>query len=266
MGILTNRIIWGDNGVLKDMSVELNNPNAGTFTTALVAAQDYIYIGSEGPFNQRYIRMSAVNSAASTISVSAWDGDEWVACVDVIDETKVSTATLAQNGYVSWKVDKDESWSRDDTDDMTGSGLETMEIYDLYWVRISFSADLSATTAWDYAGYKFNTDSDLGALYPQLNTTAVKTQFESGKTSWETQELHVAQIILRDLQSDNRFRQLVSDNQILAPSQLVHASVYRLAALIYSEFGENYADDLANAEKGYHRSISVALKIDVDGD
>lgn len=263
MSILTNRIIFDDNGSLSDHSIRLNDIAQGTETWAYVAGEDYVYLGSEFPFNQRFIRVDTANTAASSVSVDLWDGQEWKAAVNVIDQTSDGTASLAQSGIISFTLNKSNSWDADDTDKMTGSGLESLVIYDLYWARLSFSADLDVGTAVQYLGYKFNNDQDLSLLYPELNTSNSKEQFESGKTSWEDQELEAANMIVKDLQLRGV---ILSANQILDASSFKFASIYKLTEMIFTEFGQDYESNRELSRQNYIDRINGnLLNLDKNG-
>lgn len=253
--MLTNqRIIHDDNGTLRDRSVELNSLYTGTATLNLVAAQDKLYIGSDLPFNHRYIQVSTANILASAISsVEIWTGSSWQAAVDIIDQTSLAGATLGQSGYVSWTLDRNGSWGQATTaEDVTG--ISTLKIYDLYWARFTFSADLTGTTALSYVGHKFATDNDLAGYYPDLTQTAVKTAFASGKTTWDDQHFLAAEEIIQDLR---RKKLLWSGQQVLDWEQFNQAGVHKVAALIMQSFGDDYKDNLLEANRQYEKAMNL---------
>jgi len=142
----STRIIHKDNSVLRDYSVSLANYLSGTQVIAYVAAEDALYIGSDLPFNHRWVEVSVVSATTSTLSVSLWNGSAWEAAVDVVDETSVAGVALARSGFVSWVPDRLKTWSFEDTTERV-SDLSTLKIYDKYWAKLSYSADLTGTTA-----------------------------------------------------------------------------------------------------------------------
>jgi len=263
MSLLTNRIIWSDNGVLKDLSISLNEINELTEVVPFVAAEDFLFIGSELPFNQRFFRLSVAQTNATVPTVSIWDGSAWKTAVDLLDESDTSGDSLAKSGVISFRMDKEEGRpGRDDTDKMTEgpSGLETLKIYDLYWTRWAWSSDWSGTTALSYVGYKFSDDLDLAAQYPQLGTSDIKTQFGgSGTTDYEPQQLEAAKTIVRDLTQRDA---LYSTNQILDHQQFRHASNFRVAMTIFSELGNDYDNDYERAKGLYEESLRVIIRAD----
>lgn len=264
--LLNNRIIFSDNGTITDISNEMSDINTGTKTLDVVAAQDYLYMGSELPFNHRYISVTVANDQTSAVTVELWDGDAWVAAVDVQDFTSVGGKTLAQSGIIMWAVDPNEQWMSDDTsyNGQTITGLSSAKIFGLYWVRISFSANLKATTAVKYIGHKFASDDDLKLQYPDLIRANVYTQFLAGKTNWEEQHIICAEQIITDLKKKNVIK---SGNQIIDWRMLTQASVYKLAELIFTAFGRDYDVSRENAANKYKNAISMGqFNIDTNGD
>lgn len=259
MAILDQRIIFSDNGTLIDYSHELNNYNSRTATLPFVAAEDALYIGSDLPWNHLYFLMDTVNTAAAELSVELWKSkqDGWVSAVDILDDTASSGVPLSKSGHSSWVLDKDEGWSRADTDDMDSSGLETLKIYDLFWAKITWSADLDAGTAIRYIGQKFSEDEDLGVLYPDLNTSRSKTAFATGKTSWEEQHIVAAQIIFREL---SRTREdVISKNQIIRWDWYQLPAVFKTAEIIFNAFGKDYEDLRNEALRNYEQQMDLRL-------
>ena len=258
--LLNNRIIWSDNGVLKDLTIELNNPYSGSRVVDFVAAEDAIYIGSDLPFNHRYFEMSVVNTLDSSISVSVWTGAQWTAAVNIIDNTSLSDASLGQNGIISWVPDKDSaSWNiQQDSDDIPD--LQGIHIYDLYWARLTFSDDFNPLTALSFIGHKFSQDEDLAGLYPELNTTASKSMFSTGKTNWNAQHILAAEMVIKDLRRKNV---IWSRNQIINWELFTNAAVHYVAIIAFRAFGDDYQDNFAQAVKDYSIAMNQ-LKFEVD--
>jgi hypothetical protein len=254
--LLDHRILYSDNGTFSDLTSALNNVLDSASVLAWVAAQDALYLGSELPFNHRYIEVSVANDQASVASVQIWNGSSWENAVDVLDLTALAGKTLAQSGVLSWSPDKDGSGFQkaESTEDVTG--LTSFKIYDRYWVKITFSADLKATTALKYIGHKFSEDADLTQAYPLLALTELKTAFALGgsKTSWMEQAVLAAEEIIADLKSMGVAE---SPNQLLDWSVLKLASVHKTAEIIFRAFGTKYKDDLAEAKSAYSRALQI---------
>ncbi len=248
-----NRVIFSDNGVLSDLSSPQSDVFAGNSTLAVKAAQDALYIGSDLPFNHRFLKVSTANDVASVMSVSLWDGSAWVPALDVIDGSSVAGVTLAQSGILSWVPDRDESWNKEDTTYGIVTGLTTLKIYDLYWAKIVFSANLKATTALAYVGQRFSSDAQLAGRYPDLADSTTISNFTSGKTAWDEQHVLAAEEIVRDLRKQNT---IWSKNQVLDWEVFADAAVQKTAQIIYTAQGEAYAEQRDEARREYDRAMS----------
>lgn len=258
----SQRIIFKDNSTLRDLSAKLGNYLSGTELLDIVAAQDALYIGSELPFNHRWFERSVANAIASTLSVSLWNGTEWKAAVDVKDLTaNTSGASLAENGIVSWVPDKDESWMiEDSTEDI--SDLSTLKIYDMYWAKLTWSANLTGTTALAFVGHKFSSQEDLVSEYPELGDTNLMGAHTSGKTTWDQQAFAAAEYIIADLKNKSL---IFSPNQILAWELFRLASIHKTAEIAFRGLGDNYRDNLIEANKAYKSAMDIKFpKVDLN--
>lgn len=255
-----NRVIFNDNGTTKDLSAVLNDIQSGASLFDLVAADDALYIGSDLPFNHRYFEFTAPNQNNSTITVETWNGSEWVEVVDLLDETKDGQVSFAKNGIVSWVPDRDESWQKvADTFD-TVDGLDDLKIYDLYWVKVSFSANLTTTMGLKYCGHKFSRDEDLGGKYAELVTQNALDSFADDKTSWDEQHILAAEDIVRDLRKK---RVIWNRNQVVDWQTFTDASVHKVAYIAFSAFGDAFIEKRDEAKRNYDQSMA-GLNFDVD--
>lgn len=254
--MLTNhRVIFKDNTSLSDLSVKANEYLSGSETLAIVATEDALYVGSDLPFNHRWIEVSTVNDQASVISVSLWNGSAWKAAVDLIDQTSISGVCLAQSGILSWTPDRNESWTDQYTTEEIPE-LSSFKIYDMYWAKLTFSGDLKSTTAIEYVGYKFSNDVDLYGQYPEFNNATLKSSFGLGKTSWDDQAFVAAEYIIQDLRSMNI---IWSRNQILNWPLFKMASVHKVAEILFRALGSEYETELVDAMKAYRASINMKM-------
>lgn len=255
--LLSNRFVHSDNGVLNDLSVNLNRYNAGSEVFEFIAAEDYIYIGSELPFNHRWFEFSVPNTQVGRkISIDLWDADEWVAAVDIVDQTEGFT----KSGIISWMTDKDESWAQDDTVDANDNeeiiGLGDLKIFNLYWARIKFDGDLDATTSLKYVGHKFSDETDLAGVYPELATQNARDNFQKNKTDWKEQEFIAAQEIIRELK---RSGVVVSGDQILSWEQFIMPSVHKVAEIIWRAYGDDFIDDRQRSHDDFKEAMDQEI-------
>lgn len=258
--VLTNRIIHSDNGTLSDLSVQLVKPFTGSATLPLVASEDYLYLASDLPFNHRYFRFSTPNAAAAAIAgIDIWDGSEWKAVAEVIDETVSGSATFGASGHITIVPDEDEpSWLRDDTVDAEGveavDGLGDLTIYNLFWMRIRFSADLDAGTVLSYVGHKFSDDTMFQEYYPDLLKSEVLAAWESGKTDWDNQHIAAADEVLKELR---RTKTVWNINQVLDRDQFELAAMHKAAEIIYRGFGDDFRDNRSDALKYFKEAMNL---------
>lgn len=251
-----SRIILSKNGVLSDLSVELNDFKSGTSVIDIEAATDYLYIGSFFPFNHKYFMVTTANDQDSAIEeIAVWDGQQWRVVTDILDETSVGGKSLAQSGIISWVPDREHGWLRSDTvrQGTPIEGLEDILIYDMYWARLKWSDDLKDTTALKYIGQRFSTDSDLILEYPDLTRTDVKTNFTAGKTTWDDQHLLAAERIVDDMKSQQI---VISKDQILTPELFRSASVHKVASIIFNAFGKPFEDQKRAADQDYKKAMN----------
>ena len=259
--IFNQRIIWDDDGTLVDISKELASINGRTKTISYVAADDFIYIGSDLPFNHRYFEVSTANDQATAPTVAMWDGSAWNSAVDVIDWTSDGIGSFEQSGMIQWSKDRTKTWAWQDTTENIPA-LSTLKIYDFYWLRMSFSGDFNASTALKYVGHKFSTDDDLKQEYPDLIQSKYLTAFQSGKTNWNEQHVVAAEDIVLYLRKK---REILSANQVFNWEQFTKAAVHRCAYIIMRPFGDDYAEERSTALKEYHTALNqIHFQVDSD--
>lgn len=257
------RILWNDNGTEKDISVELNEWRSGTVNLPIASADDYIYIGCDLPFNHKYIEVQTANDQASAVSIDMWFSNDWEPAVDVIDRTESSGRTWAVSGIIEWKTNRLKGWDREqDSEDVTG--VSAVGLYDLYWIRLSFSGDLAAGTVLSYIGNKFSSDATLYDYYPDLNNSNLKEAFETGKTTWDDQHFIAAEMIVRDLKSRSI---VMSQNQILDYEKFREPAVHKVAELIYWGLGRQFEDNRLLARGYYNDAMNVKFfNVDLNRD
>lgn len=246
----THRIIWNST----DVSVALTDWRGDSLTLAYTSG-DYVYIGCEIPFTYKYFDVTTANDQAANVAVSFWTGSAWSAAKDIIDETKVGGVSLARAGLISWAQDIDDMRWTPQRKSQEVTGLTVSEIYNLYWLRLSWSATLKATTALQYIGFNFSTDEALTGLYPDLANSDLKTAFASGKTTWREQHLLAAEAIVRDLK---RRKILWSPEQAMAPELFLEAGCHKAAEIIYGGLGQAFAQARIQAGERYKDALNLS--------
>lgn len=255
MNIHNQRVVYSDNGSLTDISVEVNDFTGEHEIAAFIAADDFIYIGSPLPFNQKYIHMGTTKNAnASVVSVQIWNGSAWKETVDIVDRTNVGGASLAKSGYISFKPDIDaSSWVRmQRSADVTG--LTGTSIYGFYWCRLKWSQNLTVELNPKHIGHRFNTDEDLHARYPALNNATLQGSFLANSTNWDAQTIQAAEEIINDLIERNI---IISSAQLLDFNRFKFASVHKTAEIIYRGMEGGYADQMKLAANAYTKAMNM---------
>lgn len=265
------RVLYSDNGTLSDFTKNVNNYHSGTSTiSSFLYTEDYIYIGQRMPFNSLFFKFGTANTTSSTVTVKIWDGNSWSSAVEVFDETLSSGASFGQDGYLSWNVDRNELWGLEDTVSNSGTtlitGLGGVEIYDHYWIQLSFSASLDANTSMTFVGQKFCTQAEMGTFYADLVLSATMTGWESGKTTWEEQHVACSRLIAKRLRRDGI---IDHSGQILDRDDFSEACIHRTAEIAYSQMGPRYEEARALAMKKYEdcmKNVQPIIDRNADGD
>jgi len=248
------RIIHSNDGTLTDFTLAAQN--ADTIPIPMVAAEDFIYIGQHFPFNNFFLDVNTVNSNASQIDIQIWDGTEFQPAVDVLDETSVAGVTLARSGVIQFSPDKDEVWQfTDDTSDTDGptelldGGLK---LYNLYWMRIKFSADLSAGTILNTISYRFASTQQLNVIDPDLDQYL--TSWETGKTDWDEQLINGTNHVIADFKARSV---VIHPGQLLRIDEFSMATAYKTLSLIYTMLGPDLEFRRDDSDKRYKQFMDI---------
>lgn len=260
---VTNRVLYSNNGVITDITKDVTKYQTGTSAIAdFTAAQDFLYFGQMAPFNHMYVKLSAVSAVSGNVmTVQYWDGREWINAYKTDDET----AGLTQSGFVTFFPNKDRGWTQESTNDKGDSitGLTTVSIYDLYWIRIKLSADIPSGFTLAWAGQKFSDDSDLSSEFPDIVRAKMLLAFGSAKTDWEEQHVKAAEIIVQDLIA----AEVISwPGQILVREEFTLSAVQKVAELVFNALGDDYIDQRDRAGSEYKRRLDKSsFRIDQNG-
>lgn len=246
------RVLYSDNGVVTDYSIEAQND---TVPAVMVAAEDYIYVGQYYPFNNIYFELSVANTNASVMSVEYWNSKQFVPAVDILDATKVAGATFARNGVIQFSPDIDHNWGqvRDTSKADAPTHLQGREMYDLYWVRLKVSADLSASTALKRVGYSFATNAMLAGIDPEISQYLTPWG-GSSKLNWDEQIQLASLHLVADLRSRGI---VVHGGNILRFDDVALATAYRSLAIIYGPLGQAFDSRRQQALEQYEKLLNV---------
>ena len=237
-----------------EVTSKLTTPNAADYVPVLTTS-DALYLGYVGKFASRYVQVSIANAVVSALTVEYWDGTAWVAVDDLIDQTAVGGATLAQSGFISW-VNKD-NWAE--------SSLAGVDVdVQMFWVRIKVSVNLTPTASIKSILNLFSDDALLRGYFPELVSDT--NYLPSGKSNFLDQHVSAKDLVVLRLKQ----RKLIShESQILEPNDVAVAATYAAAMLILQPIATSEAVKslLAIAQAGFDNEISkVDFAIDADQD
>jgi hypothetical protein len=246
---MNNRIIYSDNGTLKDYSPQFNSYHSDAVNLTLKTT-DYLYIGSRLPFNHIYLKLDENDSNDLALNVEYWDGNIWREVVELIDETE----GLKKSGHIQFTPNRRYTWAWEPTneDGSQITGLTDVVIYDLYWMRISVSAE-SEETSFNWIGNIFCEDEDLYPEFPSFEKANTKQAYKVGKLNWEEQRVRASQVLINDLISKNVIQE---KGQILDWRLFTNACVSKTAEIIFSAFGDDYTDNRDAARGEYKLRLS----------
>lgn len=255
--MLTNwiRVIRKDDSVYTDYSL-LNDNESTSITTDIVASEDAIYIGKVYPFNNFYIWIDTANALTSSMSISYWNGKQWTNAVDILDGTSSSGKTLAQSGLVQFSPKSSDRWSKvDDTSTVSANSptdLNGFTIYGLYWLKITFTNDLTINSKIKRIFYLFTNQQTLEAIdsdVPNYLTSAFPTQ-----NSFNRQLFTASKETLLYLKAKGI---LLNEGHILRIEDVYLSVAWRALSIIYFSLGKDYVDRRIEAIKMANESINI---------
>lgn len=237
-----------------EVSSLLQRPG-GTGQVIALQTTDALYLGYHGKFAARYFEVDVVNAVAATLSVKYWDGTDWTAVDDLIDQTSSGGAPFAQNGFLSW-INKT-NWA---PKNITGTDADL----ELYWVKIETSANLTAGTKIHCVLNLFSDDTLLSAYYPELVSDS--RYKPSGETDFLDQHIAAKDLVVLRLKQ----RKLIDhEYQIIDPNDVAIAAVHACAWMILNPIATSAdTQDLRDEAKArFEDEIGrVSFHIDQDED
>lgn len=252
-----NRVILKDDTELADISVIVSDPYAGKQRLELVAAEDALYVGSDMPFNHRFFMLEEKNSVEGSVSVAIWNGQEFAACEDVQDFTKLGGAPFARSGIIRWEIPANQGWGRvSRASDIPELAAVNSKAY--FWAKLTFSAAFVFDLK--YVGFRFARDADLNTYYRALLGPDMMRTVNGGvpMQDWDAYHVLAAEEIIRDLRKREIIR---SCNNVLVPERFTDAACHKLAEMAYSAVMNQ--ERLEFAEKKYREAMGKMV-FDVD--
>lgn len=247
------RVLKESGGTFTDLSLD-NQEEAKTLTPNL-AGTDYLYIAQYFPFNNLYFRMgSTVNSIVDSITIQYYDGTQWRDMVDQLDASAVSGAPLARTGVLQFSPSRDYGWMRvsDTSDSNAPTELQTLTIYECYWLRIKFDGGITNGTEIEEISYAFTDTQELNNIDIEINN--FYNAFATGKSDWIDEILTASKMLVIDLKRQG----LVMDKgAILRFDDVFMACTYKTLELIYMNLGPSYVDKRNDIRALYDQALNI---------
>jgi hypothetical protein len=237
---------------LVDKSV-INQDDTLTIPVNL-GTSDYIYVAQRFPFTNLFLHMDTVNSNASVLSAQYWDGVAWRDAVDFMDSTSTSGVTMAKSGAIQWSTDHDYTWNKvyDTSDTVSPTELQTLKVYDSYWMRLKVSASISASADVKEICYAFTTSQRLKDFDVELD--GYLASFATGKTDWIDEIKTGSKLVIQDLK---RLGLIMGPGQVIELDDMYVPTSLRTVALIYSNLGPSYKDKIEAIMKQYSEALNI---------
>jgi hypothetical protein len=226
-----------------------------------IQTTDSFYIGYQKKFTTRFFQIGTANATASVVSVTYWDGTDWTAVDDLIDQTSLSGVAFAQSGFISW-INKND-WQ---VKSLTGTDADL----ELYWVKITVSVNLHASTTLQSVINLFSDDSLLRVYYLELVTDT--RYLPDSRTNFIEQHLAAKDLVVLRLQ---QMKAIQDENQVVDINEVciaaVHACAYIiLNAIAVDEFSrlraqkvfDSFVTELSQAAQSFDLDDSGVIELD----
>jgi hypothetical protein len=250
------RLFYSDNGTLSDKSLDNQDEDTTIPFTENIATEDYLYIAKYYPFNNFFVKVSSANAVSSTLAIQYYDGTTWRDAVDILDGTASGGKTLARSGVVQFSPNRNYNWNKveDTTNNNAPDELSGVTIYNCYWLRIRWSANLTSTTALDTVSYSFSRSQRLNNLDISINDYL--TSFSATKTNWDDEVMTASLHVVSDMKSRGI---IVDHGQVLRFDDVSLATEYKALALIFNSLGKSYVEKVVYYEAKYKETTNAGV-------
>jgi len=238
------RVIFNSEEITKKIS----DPNSDSVNIPLLTT-DYVYIGFYGKFASRHFKVDTPNTIDSVISIEYWNGTTFTPVFDVVDETD----GFKKTGFIHW-INENDEWKP--------SKQTPIDDTELYWVRLSVSADLDASTSLLSILNIFSDDIDIDIYYPELISDT--RYLPSGKTDFINQHIAAMKQVVNDLK---RKKQILDESQVIDITEVNLAAVHKAADIILTPIESSDSEIRIRARNAYKQELSdIIIAVDSDKD
>lgn len=248
------RIIYDNGSSLSDLSVANQDETANV--SLHLDTDKFLYIAQKCPFTSLFFYIHTGNTVDTGVTLKAeyWDGTQWREVADLLNDTVSANKPLHKSGTVKWYLDEDYSWQKVTSTNETyaPAELQTLKIYEMYWVRISATAELSANAAAHQIAYTFTSTQELNNY--DVEISSYYDSFETGKQDWIREIITASKLLLMEMKR----RGLVTHNgQLIELDDFHIPASYKTLELIYANLGPSYVEKRKWANEQFAKALNV---------
>jgi hypothetical protein len=108
---------------------ETSDQDTATVTTVSITEDDYLWIGYSEPFDCIYFDLGTVNAVDTPMTLTYYEGRQWVAPDNIVDATLTGTTPLTKDGEINFSMPAADQWV-----------ASTVNSIEAYWIRIRFAS------------------------------------------------------------------------------------------------------------------------------
>lgn len=143
-------VLLSDDDVFTDITIKMESFLRDSLTHSFVAIEDYIYVGYYKPIDQFFVDFSTVSTETHTVTLEYYDGSDFSELT-----IKDYTNDFSRSGFIKWTKPTDEEKT-------------TVDSVELYWYRLSLSADSTEDIVITGISNIFCDDFDLSEIDPVI--------------------------------------------------------------------------------------------------
>lgn len=247
------RLLRANVGEVIDHSYD--NQDEATAIPLTLTTDQSILLGMQYPFNNFFLFLKTPNELPAQMKLEYWDGSRWTEAVDVMDGTSQGGISLSKSGHILFALDKKKTgWGKlsDPTQETHPQELEGLRIYDLYWLRISFTSDLSEETELQELGFAFTTGDKLRSIKSDIDK--YMPAFKTGKTNWIPEIMTASKLLVTEMK---RAGLVVGPQQVIRLDDFWLPATYKALWLIYNSLGPAHVESATAQDAKFHRTFNV---------
>lgn len=244
-------------GDITDISLRNQEETTSEIVDVQPTGSSYWYMAQHFPFNNFFFYLDQPNSVATNLEIQYWGGKgiEWVDAVDILDGSVTNGVPLSKSGVVQFSPNTRNTWNivADTENEPQPSGLSTVNIFNVYWIRFRYADALTGTTSLKRLSYAFTQSQQLDNLDTNINQYL--TSFGAGKTDWNDEIMTASIQLVTDFK---RRGLIVGPGEILRFDDVSMPCDLKTLILIYQNLGPAFRQKLLDAMSDYDRASSLA--------